>query len=209
MSDTSEYVSPNITRFPDGTYTWTYEMSLFKNPTVFWLVWKIFFFILLGLFLVLNIVDAAEWSDYFPDRFLSNLTFLGYALAGMTALVGLGYLIYAAMMGGKYVVEFDMDERGVNHRQIMSQAKRARRIGAATVAAGIATGRPGTVGIGLNAQRTEMYSEFAKTRAVKLCPRRHLIKVSGLLNHNQVYAAPEDFDFVSGYILSRCPNLKP
>ena len=34
-----------VTLGNDGKYRWTYEMSLFKNPTIFLLIWKIFFFI--------------------------------------------------------------------------------------------------------------------------------------------------------------------
>lgn len=195
-----------IRRDANGVYTWTYEMSLFKNPTVFWLVWKIFFFILLGIFAFTTVIDAIEWGD-FPDRLLESLPVFGWVLLGMTGLVGLGYLLYAAMMGGKYVVEFEMDDKSVTHRQIASQAKKARRIGAATFAAGWASGRMTAAGVGMNAMRTEMVSEFAKTKTVKLCPRRHLIKVNGRLSHNQVYVAPEDFDFVAAYICDHCPNV--
>ena len=58
----------------------------------------------------------------------------------------------------------------------------------------------------MNGARTEMYSEFGKVRSVKACRRRNLIKVNGLLNHNQVYTEKEDFDFVLNYISSRVPK---
>ena len=194
-----------VTLCDDGKYRWTYEMSLFKNPTIFLLIWKIFFFIFLGVFVVVNISDFINWG---PEKALENLPILGYLLLGMTAVVGLGYLIYAAIMGGKYIVEFEMDEKGVNHKQIASQAKKAKKIGRATMIAGAASGRIGTVGAGINAQRTEMYSDFSKVRKVKVYPRRHVIKVKETLEHNQIYAADEDFAFVQQYILSRCPNAK-
>ena len=60
----------------------------------------------------------------------------------------------------------------------------------------------------MNATRTEMYSDFSKTRKVKSYPRRNLIKVNGLLSRNQVYAMSEDFEFVKDYIISHCENLK-
>ena len=63
-------------------------------------------------------------------------------------------------------------------------------------------------GAGMNAQRTEMYSEFSAVRKVKLCPRRHLIKVNGLLSRNRVFAADEDFAFVRDHIISHCSGLK-
>ena len=194
-----------VTLGDDGKYRWTYEMSLFKNPTIFLLIWKIFFFIFLGVFAVVNVSDFIKWG---PEKALENLPVLGYLLLGMTAVVGLGYLIYAAIMGGKYIVEFEMDEKGVNHKQIASQAKKAKKIGRVTMMAGAASGRIGTVGAGMNAQRTEMYSDFSKVRKVKVYPYRNLIKVNERFGHNQVYAAKEDFEFVKSYIVSRCVNIK-
>ena len=193
--------------FEDGKYRWVYEMSLFKNPTIFVLILKIFFFIFLGIFALMTIIGAGD-SDFWWDGFLGNLKIFGIIFGGMIVLTGISYLIYAAIMGGKYIVEFEMDENGINHKQIEKQAKKARGIGVATAVIGAAAGRPGTVGAGLAATRTEMYSEFAKVRKVKAYPRRGLLKVNNVLNHNQVYTQPEDFEFVRGFIVSHCPNLK-
>lgn len=201
-------ISTPVTLQEDGKYRWVYAMSLYKNPTIFSLIWKIFFFILLGIFALMLIVDAIDWEGFAWDRTLQTLKIFGYFLIGMTVLVGLGYLIYALIMGGKYLVEFEMDEQGVRHRQIEWQAKRAKKLGQATMIAGAASGRLSTVAVGMNSQRTEMYSDFSKTKKVKAYPRRHLIKVNGTLNHNQVYALPGDFEFVKSFILSHCPNLK-
>lgn len=188
----------------DGKYRWTYEMSLLKNPTIFILVWKIFFFILLGIFAFMVIVDAVDWGGFDGERLLSSLKIMGWLLLGMTALVGVSYLFYAAVMGGKYIVEFEMDERGVNHRQIPAQAQKARRIGQAAAAVGLATGKMSTAAAGMSAQRTEMYSEFARVRKVRAYPRRNLIKVNEGLSHNQVYVGREHFAFVESFIRSRC-----
>ena len=197
-----------VTRCDDGKYRWVYEVNLFTDPTIFLLVWKIFFFIFLGVFGVIMISDAVQWSDFYPDRLLYDLKFLGYFLFGMTTVVGIACLIYAAVMGGKYCVLFEMDEKGVNHQQTPRQAKKARKLAAVTALAGAASGNLTAAGVGMNAARTEMYSEFSKVRKVKAYPRRHLIKVNGLLEHNQVYAAKEDFAFVRDYIVSHCGNLK-
>ena len=197
-----------VTLCPDGKYRWTYEMSLFKNPTILLLIWKIFFFIVAGIFVFIGIMDAANSDDFFPDRFLNDLMFFGIFVAGMTVLVGVSYLIYAAIMGGKYIVDFEMDEKGINHAQAPAQAKKVRKIGQATMLVGIATHNYATVGAGLGAQRTETYSEFAKIRKVKGCPRRGLIKIRAALVHNQVYVQNEDFDFVLNYITARCPNAE-
>ena len=196
-----------VTLGDDGKYRWTYEMSLFKNPTIFLLIWKIFFFIVLGIFTFLVLIGSGD-SGFWWDGFLDTAKVFGFIFIGMTVLSALGYLFYAAIMGGKYVVEFEMDEKGVTHKQTAAQAKKAEKLGQATMIAGAATGGIGTVGAGMNAQRTEMYSEFAKVRKVKAYPRRNLIKVNERFGHNQVYAAKEDFEFVKDYILSHCGSVK-
>ncbi|MBQ7669672.1 MAG: hypothetical protein IJS45_03000 [Clostridia bacterium] len=197
-----------IEQNPDGTYTWTYEYNLYKNPSIFFLIWRIFFLIILSIFAFLTIHDAISFDDFFPGRLLTNLKFFGYFIAGMTAVSGLAYLIYAASMGGKYTVDFTMDEKGINHAQIPAQAKKAKKLGRTAFAAGAASGRFGAMSAGIAAQRTEMYSEFAKVKKIKAYRRRGLIKVNETLNHNQVYVFKEDFDFVLGYISERCPNAK-
>ena len=189
---------------PDGKYRWTYSKSLFKDPTIFLLIWKIFFFILLGIvafILLLGLIDGSLPS-------LRDLAVFGYILLGMTLLVGVGYLLYALIMGGYYTVEFEMDEKGINHRQIAAQAEKAKKLGKATALAGAASGRIGAIGAGIGAQRTEMYTDFSKVRKVKTYPRRDLIKVNERFGHNQVYASKDDFVFVSDYIISHCKNVK-
>ena len=192
----------------DGKYRWVCSLNLFTDLTVFFIVWKIFFFIILAIFTVIMIADAVSFSDFYTTRFFTNITYFAYFVAGMTALSLLGYYLYSAMMGGKYTVEFTMDEKGILHSQIPSQAKKAKKIGRATAALGAASGNFTAAGVGLNSQRTEMYSEFGKVRSVKTRKRKCLIKVNELLSHNQVYTAKEDFDFVKEYIISRCDNIK-
>ena len=197
-----------IEQNPNGTYTWTYEYNLYKNSSIFFLIWRIFFFIILAIFAFLTIHDAISFDDFFPDRLLTNLKFFGYFIAGMTAVSGLAYLIYAASMGGKYIVDFTMDEKGINHAQIPAQANKAKKLGRTAFAAGAASGRFGAMSAGIASQRTEMYSEFAKVKKIKAYRRRGRIKVNETLNHNQVYVFKEDFDFVLGYISDRCPGAK-
>ena len=118
----------------------------------------------------------------------------------------MGYSLYAAYMSGKYCVLFEMDEKGINHKQFPSQAKKAGKIAGLATAAGAASGNLAAAGAGMNA-RTEMYSEFSRTRRVKAYRRRKLIKVNGILSRNQVYTEPEDFDFVLDYINARVPRV--
>lgn len=205
MKEKSKSFNSPLKLCDDGKYRWTYEVSLYRNPSVFLLVWRIFFFIFIGIFAVTNIADFLNWG---AERVKNNLPFLLYFLVGMTAVTALGYLIYAVIMGGKYIVEFEMDEKGINHKQIDIQAIKARKLSKATAVAGATSGRLTTAGVGLNSQRTDMYSDFSEVREVKPYPHRHLIKVNGILSHNQVYAADEDFEFIKKYIITHCDNIK-
>lgn len=200
-----QQVTPNITLGGDGKYRWIYEMSLFRNPTIFLLVWKIFLIITLGIFLFAMLMDAINgYMDL--ERLLLDLKIIAYVFIGVTALVAISCLIYAAIMGGKYIVLFTMDEHGINHAQIPTQAKKARNIAAAAFLIGAASGSFGGMAGGLAAANTEMYTSFAKTRKVRFYPRRETIKIRQTLSHNQIYAKPEDFDFVQSYILARVPD---
>lgn len=197
----------NIYKCADGKYRWIYEMNLFKNPTVFLLLFKIFFFICLGI-LASSLIFAAFRGDLDGSTFLESLKVFGIALGGATALLTVSYLIYAAIMGGKYIVLFEMDEKGINHKQMPKEAEKAKILSVLTVLAGAARGSLTAAGAGIGAARTEMYSDFSTVKKVKPYRSRNLIKVNGTLEHNQVYCAREDFDFVANYITDRCPKLK-
>ena len=199
-----EPISEHVSLCKDGKYRWIYSMNLLKNPTILLIVWRIFLFMLLGIFAFVFIFDAKLGLE----RFLMNLKAFGIALGVMTIVVILGYLLYTAIIGGKYIVEFEMDENGVNHKQVASQAKKAKRIGKTVAGVGAITGNVSMVGTGINSQRTEMYSDFKHVKRVLAFQHFNLIKVNAPLNHNQVYASKEDFDFVKNYILSHCPNIK-
>ena len=196
----------SIKKCADGKYRWRYEMSLFKNPTVFILVYKILFFIFLGIFLFSAVIDSI--SNGFDLESLSvSAKVFSIIFAVMTGITILGYLLYAAIMGGKYIVDFTMDENGLLHKQAYAQAKKAKKIGGLTALAGAASGRPSVAGAGLTSTRTELYSDFKKVKKIKAYPRRGVIKLNAPFNKNQVYASKEDFNFVLEFIKSHTNTI--
>lgn len=199
-----ELFGERVTLGKDGKYRWRYELNLFTTPVILWLILKIFLCIFLGIFTVVSIADARRGIE----TFLTNLKILGIVLIVMIALVLISYLVYAAIMGGKYIVEFEMDESGVLHRQTAEQSQKAKKLAKATMIAGVASGKPGTVAAGVAASNTERRSEFAKVRRIVCRPAFHLIKVNQPFNHNQVYVKPEDYDLVKDYLFSHCPKAK-
>ena len=191
--------SHNITRGKDGILRWVYEFSLYRNPTILVLVWKIFFFIFLGLYLFLILLEIGDGIG----EALADLTpvFLGL-IGGMFVLSTIAYYLYALMMGGKYCVLFEMDEKGVKHTQMPRQFKKAQILGNLLLLAGAATGNVGAAGQGLLVgSKQSTYSKFKQVRSIKPDRKHRVIKVNSTdLVHNQVYAEAADFDFVLNYI---------
>lgn len=58
----------------------------------------------------------------------------------------------------------------------------------------------------LAATKQETASEFSTVKKMKVLRGFHTIKLDALLNHNQIYAEGEDYNFVVEYIKARIPN---
>ena len=190
----------------DGKYRWTYPMNMLKNPSVYLTVCKIFGAIGGVAFFVAYISDVVV-GDF--TSMINDLPYWGIAILVFIAISLLAYLIVAAQYGYKYIVSFTMDESGIIHEQVAAQKKVARKIGGMLASGGALAASPGRVGQGmLIANHTSLSSDFSKGRSIKPLRRWHTIKVNESLAKNQVYTAPEDFDFVLSYIRSHCPKAK-
>ena len=132
-----------------------------------------------------------------------------FGIAFLTANVGPALRGEFAVIGGKYVVRFTMDENGILHEQIPAQAKKAKVLGGVVGATGALRGNPMQAGQGaLIAAHTSLSSDFSKVRSIKASPRHSTILVNEPMSKNQVYTAPEDFEFVLNFIKSHCPLVK-
>ena len=211
-------VSPNaspstqsVRLCPDGKYRWAYELGLFRNPTILFLIWKIFGCIGVGLSLLMFVLavfdndgDLVETAEDFVD----GIPFLLLGFVVMFAVLAIGYAIYAIINGGKYCVAFEMDDKGLTHRQMPSQVKKAEVIGMINVLAGVATGNATQAGIGLTSSRSELSSDFRAVRSIEGNRKRCVIKINEPFAKNQAYVEPSDYDFVMSYVMSHCPQAK-
>lgn len=189
-----------------GTYRWAYEFNLWKNPTILITILKVLGGVFLALFVFIGIVNLFEGYTSAEDM-LANLRVAGIILLVMLGITLLGYAIYALMVGGSYCVVFTMNERGIEHRQLPEQFKKAQVMGGLSVLSGLASGNLSQMGLGLlTATNDARYSDFANVRSIQGLPRRGTIKVNEPLSKNQVYVDPEDYDFVFAYIRAHCPN---
>lgn len=199
--------TPNIRLCPDGVYRWVYELHLMRNPVILGTLCKVMGVITLLLYLFMAILGIVEGNAGALVEMLPAV--LGF-FALMMALCVLGYLIYAAMNGWKYIVLFEMDETGVRHIQQPAQFDKAQGVAWLLALAGLATGNPGRVGQAMVlGSKGSSYTEFARAKGMKVLRSQNTIKINETLEHNMVYAEPEDFDFVLNYIRERVPeNVK-
>ena len=203
----NDYSGSRVALCEDGKYRWTYPLDMLKNPSILFVLLKIFG-ILLSIPLLIALISAAANNDWQKiwDGFIKIWLIV---MVVFFVIILISYLIVVWMNGGKYVVNFTMDEKRLIHEQVPVQYERARKVGILAALMGIFAKRPAAAGAGaLAASRDTSVSVFDKVRRVK--PRRgqNLIKVNQSLERNQVYVPDEDFDFVLDFIRKHCPNAK-
>lgn len=203
----NDYSGSRVALCEDGKYRWTYPLDMLKNPSILFVLLKIFG-ILLSIPLLIALISAAANNDWQKiwDGFIKIWLIV---MVVFFVIILISYLIVVWMNGGKYVVNFTMDEKRLIHEQVPVQYDRARKVGILAAIVGIFAKRPVAAGAGaLAASRNTSVSVFDKVRRVK--PRRgqNLIKVNQSLERNQVYVPDEDFDFVLDFIRKHCPNAK-
>lgn len=202
-----EVLKQGVTLCEDGKYRWIYAMNMWKNPTILFLILKIFY----GIFAVggVLLVIMSLTQPAYEGKLWENLGYFLIFVAFFTVLILIAYSIVAAMYGGKYIILFTMDEQGITHEQVKEQARKARKLGALTAAVGAGRGNLSMMGLGASvAARTSMSSDFSMVRSVKAYKWRNVIKIREILSNNQVYVRDEDFDFVLQYIREHCPRVK-
>lgn len=198
----------NILQDEGGTYRWVFEYNLWRDPTVFLTVFKVFGGVGLGIIALTSVFDLVDGSWDIIDL-ADRLRFDGIILAITCGLALVGYVVFALMQGGRYCVMFTMDDTSVEFCPLPKEVKRAEAIGALNVLMGLAAGNATQVGIGFTSSAANaMTSTFANVRSIRGYPRRGVIKVNEPFAKNQVYVEKDDYDFVFGFIRDRCPRAK-
>lgn len=200
-------MSENIKKSDDGSYRWVYEFNMLKNPIILLTVLKIFLIVLVGICVVFGLFRIG--NDGFVGAFAAQTRELLIPAVILFGLSIVAYIILACIYGWKYCVLFEMNETGIRHIQMEKQYKKAQALGWLTAMAGAAAGKPGAAGTGLlAATKNEQATEFGKVNRMRVFRAFHTIKLDALLNHNQIYAEPEDYEFVLDYISKRIPKSK-
>lgn len=194
-----------ITAGAGGRLRWMYEVNMWKNPVLILTIMKVFAIVVFVLALMNAVLVAFDNSLAEGIKVFGGFLFFG--LSGMLILGLIAYFIISVIYGGRYCVLFEMSDRGVNHIQMQKQFKKAQTLSLLTTLAAAASKNVSAAGAGVLAGSTQsIYSEFSGVRKLIALKRNNCIKVNGLLIKNQVYAAPEQFDFIWAYISQRCPQ---
>lgn len=187
----------------DGKYHWYYELSLFKNPTVFITVCKVFGGVIIGCGLMIGLLIQEDFVH--TVKFVLSLWAWGFG--GFLVLGGFSYCVYAAIQGGKYCVLFDMDRKSITHTQVAKQFKKAQVIGLLAVLMGAAKGSLTLTGSGiLTASHNSVKTKFKLVSLVRANRRRNVIHLKAGFFWNQIYVKSEHFDEVLDFILSCIPK---
>ena len=189
----------------DGKYRWRYEMSLYKNPTIFLATAKAILIALGITLLIIGLINLI--ADGFSAEGFAFIGKLALILCGIFAvLLVLGYLLYAAVMGGSYIADFEMDEKKLVHRQSAKQAEKAETIGLLTVLMGLFTHNRGAASAGMAASaKSESVTELGEVKKVVVNKKRSVIRLR-YFGWNDVYADGDDFDFVLSWLRAHVPE---
>ena len=188
------------------SFTWKYDVNLFKDPTILLLVYKVLFLsCIICFFLVSCIAMCDDGIDGLIDIIPDAKTLLTITLI-VIGLGLVGYLLYAVIMGGEYCIMFTMDQKHIVHEQIPKQAKKSKIISFLLVLAGLLAKRPSSVGTGMiTAAHTKTISTFEDVILVKAVRQFNMIKVNEKFTKNRVYVNSDDYDFILDFIVKHCP----
>jgi hypothetical protein len=103
-----------------------------------------------------------------------------YALGLIAALLLLTWLFIMIVYGGKYEVEYILNERGILCRTQTRQARKNRIINTLTVVLGLLSRKPAAAGAGMLAQaRQEVFLQWSKVNKVVYKPDSSTIILRG------------------------------
>ncbi|NLY72661.1 MAG: hypothetical protein GX079_03105 [Tissierellia bacterium] len=103
-----------------------------------------------------------------------------YGLGLIAVLLLTTWLFILLAYGGKYEVEFSLDDKGIVCKTQSEQAKKNKVINFLTVILGLMSGKPAAAGAGILAQsRQEVFLSWKSIRKVKYKPRQCTILLRG------------------------------
>lgn len=201
-----QLVSPGVAMGGDGILRWVYEINMWRNPTLVITIWKV---LLLAALVPAFLVFFLTLSDGLDVAILVFLKIMAIVAGIVTGLILLAYPIVAMLNGGKYCAIFEMDDKSVKHIQLQKQFQKSQVLSMVVALTGAVTGNFQATAAGMLAgSKQSSLSSFDKVKSITVNEKQHVIYVNEKLSHNQIYADPRDFNFISEYIINRCKGAR-
>lgn len=133
-----------------------------------------------------------------------------YGLGLIAMLLFFTWLFIMAVYGGKYEVEFVLDQKGILCRTQVKQAKKNQVINSLTVALGLLSGKPAAAGAGMLAQsRQEVFLRWNQVTRVKYKPKSRTILLRGGWTENiALFCSVENYPQIEHEIILGTRHLR-
>lgn len=192
-----------MTEGDDGVRRWYYDMDMYQNKSMLYMLEKINLFVFTGVSLGGALLIGLVSRD-FGAPMVRGILVVGLAMGALMAVLYLaGFYIAAWIRGGQYRIRYSMSGEGIElvWGENLKKGMAAGRM--ATAAAGSAAGSRRVRGNWRPTLDEVSKASFAQVVRVKSYPQWNMIDLSMIGGKFQVYAAGADFDAVEKYILER------
>lgn len=196
----------HITIDETGKYRWRGTINPSENPTIALLIAKVMGLIIgisTVIFLAIGFqcrLDGPGWLMY--------IGVVGGVMLIVAGIAIIATLLYLRALGESYSADYAMDETGIVFCPGPREQEINRHVAAGTAAMSAFAGKPGVAAASIATMNSDAANAFKSVRCVKGIRKHNVIKVSQLFLYNQVYVAPQDYDFVYHFIATRCPKAR-
>ena len=203
MSEEFSGFTARMTPGDDGVYRWYYDIDMYKNKSILYMLEKVNLFTFLGVSVGGALLMALFEHD-FGAPIVRGFLLIGLGMGALMALLyAIGFYIAAGIKGGNYRIRFAMREDGI---ELVWPEKLVGAMDAGMKAASIAGAAMGGGRRGRRPTLTEVSNApFAAVTRVKVYPQWNMIDLSMPGGKFQVYAKAEDLKQAEEYILARVP----
>lgn len=128
-----------------------------------------------------------------------------YALVVIGALFLFTYLYILVVWGGKYDVGFQINNVGIHHFTLKSQAKKNFITNTITVILGLLSGKPAVSGAGMIAQsKQNVLIKWSSISKVKFIPKKKTVMIrAGFTENIALFCTPENYTAVASFIQTK------
>ena len=204
MNEEFSGFTARVAQGEDGIYRWYYDMDMYQNKSMLYMLEKINLFTFLGISVCgALLIMVVEGDSSFARGFL----WIGLALGALMALLyWIGFYIFVGIKRGNYRIHFAMREDGIgivwpdSIKQGFDTGDKVMSMTGRAMGSRHIRGR-------LRPTLDEVSDvSFSTVIGYKRYPEWDMIDLSVLGGKFQVFVDSSDFEWVEAYILERVPK---